>query len=171
MDKKLGLEEKDSSRNTTLHHHEIVACRGIFHKYITSPSHHQDHQSIAGEPLDKELKDIITHGEKNYRIYVKDLCEGRGYGHTKLTPSFTLTANRDAFEAIVNKTKAQIHDLILGMVDELRELGDEDEANQLLVQLFHTKLHEEYVELFEEVQDTLSTLKSCFYTHRSSKLN
>ena len=93
----------------------------------------------------------------------KDLCEGRGYGHTKLTPSFTLlTANRDAFEAIVNKTKAQIHDLILGMVSELRELGDEDKANQLLVELFHTKLHEEYVELFEDVQDTLSTLKYVF---------
>ena len=83
-------------------------------------------------------------------IYIFDLfVYGRhGYGHTKLTP-----------ECVV----------------ELIELGDEEEADQLLVQLFHTKLHRDYVVLFEGVENTLAMLKyvcadSEVVSYRSGKL-
>ena len=132
----------------------------------TNPDQINDsHCSLSGDILDKDIIGFETLSSTNYDIYMNNLCEGKGYGHTKLQPVFVLTSDRDTYNEISNKTKDQIYSDILALIAELRTLGDYDEAANLTVRLYRevkAERHAIYVTFYHEVNDIVENLRDLF---------
>ena len=96
---------------------------------------------------------------------MNNLCEGKGYGQTKLQPVFVLTSDRDTYNEISNRTKDQIYRDILALIAELRTLGDYDEAANLTVRLYRevkAERHAIYVTFYHEVNNIVQNLRDLF---------
>ncbi len=154
MDLKLGAENADKERKTTLYASEIDACIKMFKDYVT-PKEVQEHSSLAGVSLDKDLNEFEDMALANFRTYAS-----RGLYGQKLMPCFALSSEKATYVSIENQTIADLKHMLVDLVSQLRILGDDDEADIITCKIKRTRLHVDFVSLHQDTEYLVTQLKS-----------
>ncbi len=103
------------------------------------------------------MEDKATH---NCEIYMSDLIDGKGYGHSDMESLFVLPQEQIDFLNVANRTKKQICMDINLKISELKEIGDLHEAILFREALDRVgkSLLIDHIELFEEVAGVVDSL-------------
>ncbi len=154
MDLKLGADNDEKDRKTTRYASEIDGCMKMFQDYVTAKQV-QEHTSLSGVILDKDLNEFDHMALGNFRTYAS-----RGSYGQKLMPCFALSCDKATYLSIENQTIADLKDMLLNLVSQLRILGDDDEADIITCKIKRTRLHVDFVTLHQDTEYLVTQLKS-----------
>ena len=96
--------------------------------------------------------------------YIKGICEGDGYGSRRFPSTVNNLKNKEAPKS--NVSTQLLHQNIMELMESIKELGDDDEAQYLCDQFkehIEGRPIEEYVLFQDEVQGILTELQTVLF--------
>ena len=118
---------------------------------------------LDGTALDPDVLNVKQIGNDNMQLYFTNLKSGHGFSSPRCRNCFVLPSDRIKYDNIENKTKKELCEMIRTKINEMRELGDDDEAELMFVRFVRDvqdKLHVDHVNMYIEVDDMVDRLRS-----------